>query len=645
MDIQPSSGVSWRSVLTGAVLVGAISLLSPWAILLVKGSQLTSNAIPIIAVLFFFLLMALVVPSLKWIGGQLAFSRLELITIYVMMLVGSVVVTTGFTGSFLSVITGAMYYATPENKWDNLFLPNIHPWLAPTDREAVRFFYEGLPRGMAIPWSPWIKPLATWIPFVVVFYGVIFCLGVLLRGQWVENERLVFPLTRLPLVLLEDVDRTDSFFSALLKNRLMWLGFAVPLLLHSWNSLGNYNDLFQKVALSGSFSMLGGTVGVPYRLNLPIIGLGYLMPLSISFSVWLFFLLGVVQRAIFTRIGLQIGTSDIWNSGSAPPALMHEQAGGLLVLTLFVLWNARGHLRGLWQKARRGEHGDHETVAPRCALVGLAAGLVFMVAWLTLTGLSLYVAALLVAGALIVFIGLSRIVCEAGLPGCQTPMVPQAFITRGLGPEVLGLKNMTGLGFSTVWIGETAANMMNAVVHSLKLTSTQERPDRRLPWAIVLAILVGLAGSIWFTLTLAYAYGGINLHSWYYVGAPKWPFDYMASVANSPENSFAPRLAFTTLGGGFMGLLLFLRQRFLWWPLHPIGFPISSTYTIISYGWLAIFMAWVFKGVTLRYGGVRVYRTLTPFFLGLVLGEFFTACLWVFIDGAYGFEGNMIFNF
>ena len=99
----------------------------------------------------------------------------------------------------------------------------------------------------------------------MVFYGVIFCLGVLLRGQWVENERLVFPLTRLPLVLLEDVDRTDSFFSALLKNRLMWLGFALPLLLHSWNSLGNYNDLFQKVALSGSFSMLGGMVGVPYR--------------------------------------------------------------------------------------------------------------------------------------------------------------------------------------------------------------------------------------------------------------------------------------------------------------------------------------------------------------------------------------------
>ena len=96
-----------------------------------------------------------------------------------------------------------------------------------------------------------------------------------------------------------------------------------------------------------------------------------------------------------------------------------------------------------------------------------------MIAWLTLTGLSLYVSAILVFGALGAFIGLSRVVAEAGLPGVQTPMVPQAFITRGFGPEVLGLKNMTGLGLSTVWMGETAANMMNAAVHALKLTSEE----------------------------------------------------------------------------------------------------------------------------------------------------------------------------
>ena len=642
----PSSGVTWRAVLIGAILVGAISIISPWAVLAVKGSQLTSNAIPIIAVLLFFFLTFLVVPLLQGLRQSLAFSRAELITVYVMMLVGSVVVTTGFTGSFLSVITGAMYYATPENEWADLFLPYIHPWLAPTDPEAVRLFYEGLPKGMPIPWDAWQKPLIAWTGFILVFYWVILCLGVLLRGQWVENERLVFPLTRLPLAMIEDADAEESLLSRLFKNRLMWLGFAIPLLIHSWNSLNFYHDAFQKIVLNGSIVLLQGQVSMPVRLNLPVLGLAYLMPLNVAFSIWFFFLANMVEKLIFARLGLQIsGGGDIWTSGGATPALAHQQAGGLFILALFVLWTARGHFRHLWRLAARGEKYPGEILSPRLAIGGLLAGILLMIAWLSLTGLSLYVTVLLVLGALIVFIALSRIVCEAGLPGCQTPMVPQAFITRGFGPEILGLKDMTGLGFSTVWIGETAANMMNGVIHSLKLASTDDRPSRRLPWAIFLAILVGLAGSIWFTMDMAYAYGGINLNSWYFGGAPQWPFRYMASVYNLPEASIGTRSIFTVGGGAVMALLLFLRQRFVWWPLHPLGFPIASTYTIVYYGWLSIFLAWLFKAVILRYGGVRLYRTMVPFFLGLTLGEFFTAAMWVFIDGFYDVQGNVIFNF
>ena len=268
----------------------------------------------------------------------------------------------------------------------------------------------------------------------------------------------------------------------------------------------------------------------------------------------------------------------------------------MVALVGFVLWTARGHLRRMWERARRGQPAEREILSPRAAVWGGIAGAVGMVAWLTLTGLDLYVALLLVVSTLGVYVGLSRIVCEAGLPGCQTPMVPQAFLTRGLGPGTLGLQNMTGLGLSTVWIGETAANMMNAVVHTLKLNSGAARADRRLPWALLLAVVVGMGGSIWFTMSLAYTYGGINLHGWYFEGLPKWPFDYMSSVFNSPERSFGPRLAATAAGGGLMAALLFARQRLVWWPLHPLGFPIAMTYTITHYGWLSILLAWTFKG-------------------------------------------------
>ena len=119
----------------------------------------------------------------------------------------------------------------------------------------------------------------------------------------------------------------------------------------------------------------------------------------------------------------------------------------------------------------------------------------------------------------------------------------------------------------------------------------------------------------------------------------------MASVYNLPEASIGTRFIFTIGGGTAMALLLFLRQRFVWWPLHPLGFPIASTLTIVYYGWLSIFLAWLFKTVILRYGGVRLYRTMVPFFLGLTLGEFFTAAMWVFIDGFYDVQGNVIFDF
>ena len=646
MSDRSTSGVSGRAALTGAVLVGAISIISPWAILIVKGSQLAGNAVPIIAVFFLFGLVAVVVPVLKLLGTRLAFSRAELVTVYIMMLVGSVIVTVGFSGSFLTVTTGVIYYATPENRWHELFVSNLSKWLAPTDREAVRWLYEGLPEGAPIPWSAWMRPLAAWIPFILAFYWVLFCTGVLLRGQWVENERLAFPLTRLPLAMIEDVDDRGRLVGRLFRRPLLWAGFLIPFLFHSWNSLSGYFDGIPRMAVGGAYPLLNGEVMIQYRLNLPVIGLAYLMPLDVSFSIWFFHVLGLAQEWVLKRLGIGTGLGlDVWDSGGSPVSMLHEQAGALAVLCLFVLWTARGHLKGFFKAALRGDRREREPISPRVAVVGLPLGLVMMVVWLTTTGLlSLGVALLLVGGALVVFIGLSRIVCEAGLPSVQSPMVPQGFITRGFGPDTLQLPNMTGLGLATVWIGDTITNMMNAVMHSLKLTSTQDRADRRLPLAMLLAVAIALTGSVWCIMTVAYAHGGINLQGYWFELLPKWPFSYMDSAYNSPETSFTPRVLFTAIGASVMWALLFLKSHYMWWPLNPIGFPIAKTVTIAYWNGLAIFTAWILKAFILRYGGVRLYRKLTPFFLGLILGEFSTACMWAFIDGLNGVEGNIIFR-
>ncbi|HOJ22893.1 MAG TPA: hypothetical protein PLY56_15300, partial [Armatimonadota bacterium] len=44
------------------------------------------------------------------------------------------------------------------------------------------------------------------------------------------------------------------------------------------------------------------------------------------------------------------------------------------------------------------------------------------------------------------------------------------------------------------------------------------------------------------------------------------------------------------------------------------------------------------KGSILKWGGLRLYRTLLPFFLGLILGDIMMGCLWSLIGIALGVE-------
>jgi len=44
--------------------------------------------------------------------------------------------------------------------------------------------------------------------------------------------------------------------------------------------------------------------------------------------------------------------------------------------------------------------------------------------------------------------------------------------------------------------------------------------------------------------------------------------------------------------------------------------------------WFPCLVAWLCKGIILRYGGMKWYAGARPFFLGMVLGEFTMAVLW-----------------
>lgn len=68
-----------------------------------------------------------------------------------------------------------------------------------------------------------------------------------------------------------------------------------------------------------------------------------------------------------------------------------------------------------------------------------------------------------------------------------------------------------------------------------------------------------------------------------------------------------------------MGLLIYLRHRLPWWPLHPVGLAISGSYLARRTSF-TIFVAWLIKFVLIKIGGPAVYNRSRPLFVGLLVG-------------------------
>ena len=142
------------------------------------------------------------------LSSRLRLKPHELFTIYVMMLLASMVSSRGLLQKLIPLLVVPNYNATPENGWPAKFFPNIRAWSVPWNPSgppqqfvSARFF-EALRPGERIPWSLWIVPLCAWGVFVGLMFSAFLCMAVLLRRQWVDNEKLAFPLVQLPLEMI-----------------------------------------------------------------------------------------------------------------------------------------------------------------------------------------------------------------------------------------------------------------------------------------------------------------------------------------------------------------------------------------------------------------------------------------------------------
>ena len=115
------------------------------------------------------------------------------------------------------------------------------------------------------------------------------------------------------------------------------------------------------------------------------------------------------------------------------------------------------------------------------------------------------------------------------------------------------------------------------------------------------------------------------------------PYNRLAGYIRAPGFRDPLRTTFLGAGLGFSLLLTGLRSQLLWWPLHPVGLAVSSSWAM-NYMWFPLFLAWLVKAALLRAGGLRAYRSALPFFFGLILGEFIVGSLWNLAGLVFGLE-------
>jgi hypothetical protein len=586
-------------------------------------SALTGWHYTIGANIMLFAMALLVNPLLGLIRRSWMMTPAELAQVYVMWTVGSAV-SVPVVAYFLPQITSMVYYASPENNWAMTVLPQIPAWVIPLhDFEVVKDFYEGRGDG-AVPWDLWLPALFNWVPLLMSLYVAMIAIVVILRKQWIDHERLVYPMMQLPIAMIQDDENgLPALIKPLFKNWIFWLGFALPFIIYMNNGLVRYLPLDYINPGGSYYYFYGETVRIRMGISFFLIGFAYFIRRDVTLGLCFFFVLYLCYEFAITLMGGGQYDPMIspW-SKRGPTTFVFQGFGAFAALIGVGLWNARHHLKRVARSAFGLVEGDEaeagEIMSYRAAVFAAIGSLCIMSFWLWRVGMPFWVAPLYLLFAFILFLGITRVVSEGGVPWFTPPMIASDAVAVGFGTRAMTPSGLVALGFTYCWGADMIILVMSTAANGLKVVEETVRDRRRLLfWSMIIALVVSLGSSIYIKLDVAYEHGGLNTsHTFKEQGFYQWEDAAMRlGTLTDPNWGYWGHAG---LGATVMGLLMVARQRFLWWPFHPLAFPISvSTHKMF----ISILVAWALKSAAVGYGGPRLYRKLRPFFLGLIMGE------------------------
>jgi hypothetical protein len=627
--------VTGRAILIGLILVIGFTVAGCFCVLL-RYEIIGTGYLPRGAVC---LLLALIAGNaalrpLRRLRHRLTLTARELLLVFAMLLIVGAIAGQEYAQHVYLNLLGVVYYTTPDIAPPELYLEDLNPLLVPsTNREdpVIRWAFEGLPPGQSFPWRPWIAPLLAWTLFFFALYWMSLCSATLIAHRWEQEEKLLYPLVQVPVEMVEDEPAAGA---SLFHSPAMWGAFAFACLLYTMKGVHAYwpavPDLdLQKTTQTVFPGPYSAFSRIPYHFYPEMVGIAYLLTAEVGFSLWFFYWFRRIQQFLRIAVGIDIGHYQFFN---------FQSVGGYALLAVALLWSARAHLR----RALAVAFG---TLSPRpdapdagepyrVAVLGFLAALVFVIAWCVHFGMDTTWA--IVQYALFPLVGMvvARVICEAGMFIYTSPFRLNDTIFEMAGTDHIGTRNVT-LMTMTSWtmIRSTATVNMAAAAQSLKIGA--EMGARRLSVMLVamLAIVVAILSCHLTSLYVIYKWGVPKL-GWWPSGSSLNTTTNLVKYLRVPTSLTASDWVGMGLGAGITWGLVVLRRRFVWWPLHPLGFVTWLGWPIDRY-WMSIFIGWLFKVTVVRFGGYRTFSRLRPIAFGLILGVCVILTLWIIIHFIY----------
>jgi hypothetical protein len=429
-----------------------------------------------------------------------------------------------------------------------------------------------------------------------------------------------------------------------LRSRGLWIGFAVAGLYDTLNGIHSLWPVVPAVNLQNFRLDLyiqtrpwDGIGWTPLTLFPFIVGLGYVLPMELLVSFWVFFVIWKLEKVGARAFGLPMGLHQ-W------PFLDEQAFGCYAAIVLYSLWAMRDHLKGAWRAALRGEpRAPDDPFSYRAAIIGIAAALAVLIAIVVQGGLPFGMALAFFAIYYLIAVCVTRMRAQFGPPTHDLHFAgPDQMLTSILGTRAFHPRALTALTYLYALNRAYRSHPMPHQLEAMKMCQRAGIDGRGVAFAMIAAVAWGSVAYFWTYLHMAYNLGAEHkMTGWATWGYGAEAFgrlqSWIASTAG-PRPAVIGAVAFgllSTLG------LTALQARFVWLPLHPLGYAISNGWSA-HWTYSSLFVAWLLKSVITRYWGHRASQRAVPFFLGLVLGEFVIGGLWTIIGM---FTGGATFCF